>query len=363
MNTETIGNNPLWVPRSEYYDGLADYQEMSRFKLKSLLNLLVGQRKISSTWQEPLIEEEEFMKEEGNKKQFPVIVFSHGLSGCRHFYSVYASALASYGYVVASIEHRDLSACFTYKLKYDEDMKHKIEEGMIMKMVISEEADIQFRASQVHVRVKEYDALFDLLDQLNAGNIGSRSYRIVHGDEFDWGQFQSRLDLKNVFLAAHSFGATSSLASLSLSKCFKGAVCLDAWMDPLSLEVLNTVNNPVLFINVNSWQWADNVKRMKCAVKNNKNSGIVSMDGAVHQSFSDFSFLCQGFVGKKAGFQGDVDPIHFGEAATEMMNSYFKSIINGQDYQKNMKPIVERYDFVNEGSPIELDDSPLVSKI
>lgn len=39
-------------------------------------------------------------------KKFPVIIFSHGISGTRQFYTIYCASLASYGYVVVALEHR-----------------------------------------------------------------------------------------------------------------------------------------------------------------------------------------------------------------------------------------------------------------
>lgn len=46
-------------------------------------------------------------------EQFPVIVFSHGMAGMRTTYSAICCDLASHGYVVASVEHRDQSACLS----------------------------------------------------------------------------------------------------------------------------------------------------------------------------------------------------------------------------------------------------------
>ena len=45
-----------------------------------------------------------------NIKGFPVVVFSHGLISHFHIYSGICSDLASHGYVVAAVEHKDGSA-------------------------------------------------------------------------------------------------------------------------------------------------------------------------------------------------------------------------------------------------------------
>ena len=48
-------------------------------------------------------------------KGFPVVVFSHGLFSHFHHYSGICSDLASHGYVVAAVEHRDGSAFLALK--------------------------------------------------------------------------------------------------------------------------------------------------------------------------------------------------------------------------------------------------------
>ena len=51
----------------------------------------------------------------GAKKLIPII-FSHGLTGSRCFYSVIARELASHGYIVFLMDHHDGSCCYTEKL-------------------------------------------------------------------------------------------------------------------------------------------------------------------------------------------------------------------------------------------------------
>ena len=49
-----------------------------------------------------------------NSIKFPVVIFSHGLNAHRSVYSSICCDLASHGYIVAAIEHKDRSACLTF---------------------------------------------------------------------------------------------------------------------------------------------------------------------------------------------------------------------------------------------------------
>uniref|UniRef100_A0A0N5C0R5 1-alkyl-2-acetylglycerophosphocholine esterase n=1 Tax=Strongyloides papillosus TaxID=174720 RepID=A0A0N5C0R5_STREA len=361
-NKENDKIYPLWVPRSEYFTGLADYQEMPRFKLRAMMNTVVGQRRIPATWQEGLIEHDIVNEIPSN---FPVIIFSHGLSGCRHFYTVMSTALASYGYIVAALEHRDLTSCWTYTLSYDSDYKHKIETSIPMRMVVSEHKDIKLRGKQVYTRIKEYQDLYKVLYQLNAGILGRSQSRILLGDEFDWGQFTNKLNLDQTFLVGHSFGATSAIAALAKSNDFKAAVCLDAWMDPIRIDMLHNIEKPSLFFNIESFQFPENVKRILAVNKNGdkENSFVYTLKGAVHQSFSDFSFLHPGFIGKAAGLQGTNDPLIIGEVATEMIHHYFQKLINNENAHDTLEDIRKKYDFIIKGTTLTVDDCELVEKL
>jgi hypothetical protein len=53
-------------------------------------------------------------EKEEDPNKFPVIVFSHGISGNRFIYSTISASIGSYGYVVIVIEHRYL-AFFHFK--------------------------------------------------------------------------------------------------------------------------------------------------------------------------------------------------------------------------------------------------------
>lgn len=51
-------------------------------------------------------EDENVSESSTSNTKFPVVIFSHGISGNRLIYSTFCSSLASHGFVVAAVEHR-----------------------------------------------------------------------------------------------------------------------------------------------------------------------------------------------------------------------------------------------------------------
>ena len=104
---------PLWVPSVHYAHGMAhflvDFTNPKRRwweKLLARAAYLVGY--VSNTVFDtiPVTLDAPPRRE----KPMRLVVFSHGLAGTRNMYAALASALASQGYLVAAVEHRDGSA-------------------------------------------------------------------------------------------------------------------------------------------------------------------------------------------------------------------------------------------------------------
>ena len=95
-------------------------------------------------------------------KGFPVVVFSHGLMAHFHVYSGICSDIASHGYVVAAVEHRDGSAHVALRRvpgpgvqdkEYDQYVDEWIPYNEIMPITDKRIAytDFSLRNEQVHI--------------------------------------------------------------------------------------------------------------------------------------------------------------------------------------------------------------------
>ncbi|KAI6191544.1 1-alkyl-2-acetylglycerophosphocholine esterase [Aphelenchoides bicaudatus] len=384
---------PIWKPRKEYLDGLAEYRQMSKHKLHFFFDWIIGERRVPAGWHEPLYSlkhERERMhntslhgsKSSGqlnheangtvphlttsqsescldeHEKKFPVLVFSHGISGNRLCYSTLCASLASYGFVVFALEHRDRSSCWTFSLETDALSGIVVEKPILMTTYPDGEGEFKRCNKQLHKRIAEMVRALNVLEELNLGTCAPADKRpkgskIIYGHNFDWSQFKDRLDIEKAAVIGHSFGASSAIGSCCFSTDFVTCVSLDGWLFPIETDLYARFIQPALFINAKKWQWVENIKRM-LRLENCLEQNIFTFNDIVHQSFSDFSYLMPGYVGRKFALQGELDPIHTGEAVLEMVVTHLRNSFEKQPLLDHLREVAKRYEhFVVEGTNLD----------
>ncbi|XP_068028928.1 platelet-activating factor acetylhydrolase 2, cytoplasmic isoform X3 [Anomalospiza imberbis] len=243
---------PLWVPRPEYCGGLADVT-LGRRWCSALLGIAIGSCTVPVSWNGPL---------EPRSGGYPLIIFSHGLGAFRTLYSSICAELASWGFVVAALEHRDHSAATTYFCTAE----------------AGREEWIPFQ-------------------------------RVPRGQkEFYFRNKQDNLDLTKVAVMGHSFGGVTAVLALVKEPSFGCAVALDAWMFPLENLLYPEVPKPVLFINTEKFQTPESVAKMKRLSSRNSQTRIVTVLGTVHEDQTDFAFLPGKLFSLIFSRRGTLDP-------------------------------------------------------
>ncbi|CAG9531451.1 unnamed protein product [Cercopithifilaria johnstoni] len=331
LTSDEKSEHPLWLPREEYIDGLADYRNSSSRWMHFIHRWFIGEKRIPALWHLPLND---------TMTNYPILIFSHGLSACRHFYSIYCSSLASHGYVVAAVEHRDCSACWTYKFETDEKTGEKIEVPVKFRKLMSTDNEFQFRNEQLHKRVAECVKTLHVLMELNLGQYSldqQTGNKLLLGNDFAWSQFKGRLDTGKAFIAGHSFGGATAVATAAAFPAdFFAAVILDGWMFPIERELLTRVQQPVLFMNAESFQWEANVNDMLQIVENSKRSVLLTFNGAMHHSFTDFPLLIPEMLCRWLGMKSFSDPVQCAEAAIELTAHFLKSYYEDPNASLNL---------------------------
>ncbi|KUI57115.1 Platelet-activating factor acetylhydrolase 2, cytoplasmic [Cytospora mali] len=290
---------------------------------------------------------------ESGKPKFPVVIFSHGLGGSRTMCSTICGDLASYGFVVVAMEHRDGSGARTYvnvppdrnspELSQDEgsiteaalkeqsmgaqkDEKPKRVESYMVDYIFPKEnaldtsphnelgVDHELREAQIEMRLAEVEEAFRVLQIINAGdpnntvkhrnlrkkpNRGSSSRGL---DGIDWADWKDRLGLENVTAMGHSFGGATTVQILRLDDRFHWigqGILLDAW-GPAAPEVKpgseQRITKPLLSIGSEAFMhWGDNFSKIDGICKEAKDSGalcwMLTVRGSTHLSQTDFAVL------------------------------------------------------------------------
>ncbi|KJH45002.1 Platelet-activating factor acetylhydrolase, plasma/intracellular isoform II [Dictyocaulus viviparus] len=371
-DTEAVSDHPLWIDRAEYVDGLASYMKQTPGRLHFFLNWIVGEIRMACVWNRKLADHRHVLSSHQRiKESFPLVIFSHGLSGCRHFYSTYCSSLASYGFVVAAVEHRcatsfvplfssniiltyclfsDYSACWTYKLIPD-SVSGCFKERCFPIHLIDHNDKRMFktRNQQLNKRVSECVKALHVLEEINLGQL--QNDKIAIGNDFDWSLFRGRLDLSRAFIAGHSFGGATSIAATAFSTDFQAAVVLDGWLLPLDSGHYERASQPTLFLNAGNWQTMENIERMnKC--RNITEKLFYTLRDAEHQTFTDFAFLVNPFIGRRMKLHGGTPPTSTMEAIVNMTVSYLN---RDQNVKNGIELVHQKYrEFVINGIPSTL---------
>lgn len=189
----------------------------------------------------------------------PVIVFSHGTVSSRTDYSHYAGELAARGYVVVMLEHRDGSGPGSLVRAAADGQKDKrvllFDES---KVQTPDGLDIQiedFHKAQLNFREAEIEEAVRVIKMINAGEGAEVLAQNPYGEGATLAGWEGRLNVDEMIMAGHSYGATGALQALrngpTEARPFKGAIVLDPGKSsgPLNADI----NVPLLVVHSNSW--------------------------------------------------------------------------------------------------------------
>ncbi|XP_076054299.1 platelet-activating factor acetylhydrolase-like [Oratosquilla oratoria] len=306
---------PRWHLGPEYSHGEANfitnfYRAIHSCSV-SVINWLSSEVRVPSSWCSSDLPE----------GGFPVVVLSHGMAAHRTFLSTISTDLASHGYMVAAIEHREGSAAAC--LRVDDEGARKI------CPFIGYMGDDQFSK-----RVEEIFQTLSFLDELNAGDVTNAFTK----DEvpLSLSVFKGKLDTDNVVLLGHSYGGASVLKALAdeRSHRFKAGVALDPWMFPLREHVMDVASGlrvPVRCIS--SWAFNDgpNLKALAKYEANVSNPDLATYQtirNTVHYHGNDSPWIagkiCWAFVG---GFRC-LPPEMVNQLQNNIIINFFDSLID-----------------------------------
>ncbi|KAK3187466.1 hypothetical protein K4F52_003813 [Lecanicillium sp. MT-2017a] len=291
---------------------------------------------------------------EQTRPTFPVIVFSHGLGGSRLCYSAICGELASFGFIVVAMEHRDGSGARTH-VSLPEDIDPSEIESSTAKLYTNDDSgkdvggkkvqgrkkrgvnpyyvvdyilpkdnaqdtsphnpsgvDQVLRSAQIELRQEEIKEAMYVLDLINKGrghevarinlrkkgNIGSSSLGLTG---VCWDDWKGSMFLNNVTMMGHSFGGATTVQLCRDDKLtwLGQGVILDAWgqATPAGGDTpSNSVSKPIIAISSEAFMhWKDNYDQVVgfCneARASNALCWMLTIAGSTHLAMTDFAVL------------------------------------------------------------------------
>ncbi|MXQ85359.1 hypothetical protein E5288_WYG011395 [Bos mutus] len=282
-------SDTLWIPNKEYFLGLSKFLG-THWLVGKIMGLFFGSMTTPAAWNAHL----------RTGEKYPLIIFSHGLGAFRTIYSAIGIDLASHGFIVAAVEHRDGSASSTYYFKDQSAVEIGNKSWLYLRTLKRGEEEFPLRNEQLRQRAKECSQALSLILDIDHG----RPVTNVLDLEFDVEQLKDSIDRDKIAVIGHSFGGATVIQTLSEDQrfrviplppseithnepvrclspnpcdirnpCMRAAcnqpssircgIALDAWMFPVGDEVYSRIPQPLFFINSERFQYPSNIIRMK----------------------------------------------------------------------------------------------------
>ena len=129
---------------------------------------------------------------------FPLIIFSHGLHGNRLIYSHLSGELASHGFIVAAIEHRDGSASVAALNGHAAHVFYEIPASL------EDDFHWDYRRKQLDIRCQEVKNTLEVIQDLNEGCPIKNDMPCL----LNLQSFKNKIRMDEMILMGHSFGVS-----------------------------------------------------------------------------------------------------------------------------------------------------------
>lgn len=167
------------------------------------------------------------------------MIFSHGLGAHSAFYTATYHTLAAHGYLVIAINHQDESCLYTEN-----------KDGADIPFTQKDFYDYPFRQKQIMIRSEEVLLTIDALRKLSPE---------LHFKIFGGSAPNAKIDMSELVLAGHSFGAGTMIAvdsKLKTSEQPRALLLMDPWVFAIHERVMEgeiSVKCPVQMIHTENF--------------------------------------------------------------------------------------------------------------
>ncbi|HET6444444.1 MAG TPA: hypothetical protein VFI27_07665 [candidate division Zixibacteria bacterium] len=246
---------------------------------------------------------------------FPLILFSHGLSGLRMQNTALFEELASNGYIVASVDHT-FDSVITIMPDGRAILHH-------VQTVMPEGVSTVLSGRQLlGVRVQDLATALAFLESMN-----------LDPESF----LHERIDLDKIGVMGHSTGGGTAIEFCAHSTQCQAVLVLDGWLEPVLEETLGqSLSQPSMFLSTNEWLGSENKAIGEMFINGqDRDSYQVTIDEMGHNNFTDIPLLTP--IGAQIGLSGQIN----GARGVKILNEYSLAFFD-RYLQNSDDPILEK---------------------
>ena len=165
----------------------------------------------------------------------PVVVFSHGLTGSRYLHQSLFENLASFGYIVAALDHSYDCNLTVFPDGRTADYRSDI---------TGHPDSVKIRKRQIETRSHDIRFVLDQIEKIQSGKIQS--------------SLNGKLNLHSIAVGGHSYGGATAILSAQEDDRIQACFNLDGWINPLpNSSIKMGLNIPIMYMGRPSWNDSD----------------------------------------------------------------------------------------------------------
>ena len=206
-------------------------------------------------------------------EKYPVLIFSHGITGSRHLHQILFEHLASKGYIVFALDHSFDANLTIFPNGKIADYRSEI---------TGHPDSVLIREKQINTRAFDVGFIIDQIREIETGMIDSK--------------LSGRLDLDRIALGGHSYGGATAILASHNHEIVKACVVLDGWISPIPDKVISEgINVPFLFMGRPSWHDSDypgNYERLADLITHSSNEKYdLRINQTLHLDYTDIPLM------------------------------------------------------------------------
>jgi len=240
-------------------------------------------------------------------QKFPIILFSHGLSGMRFQNTALIEELVSHGYVVFAADH-SYGANITI-FDHGEPAEYRAGKRRTLNEKFLKTIDL----SQLAILVGDLRFIMDMM-------VAKPSNPLL---------VDLPLDVDRIGVMGHSLGGAAGINTMAVDDRVKAAMVLDGWYAPVPDSVVNRgLEKPFFHLGQSAWSTPDNYASMDVMLSHSRGPIFkVLVPGTRHTDFTDMPLFTR--FSLLIGYTAVEDPLWLNQLIRVNTTRFFDVYLKG----------------------------------